>query len=298
MTVFDTFFPCGVSRRHALIGLVATAWPLASSLAAQRIALPDAPALALLSDARADIDPRGHLVSEKLDGVRAVWDGQRLRFRSGRPVVAPAWFTEALPPVALDGELWGGRGRFDGVSGTVRRAVPDDAGWRALRLRVFDLPGGAGDFASRCAQIGALAHESPSIAWSPVEQFRLPDRAALMTRLDTVVRAGGEGLVLHRADALWAPGRSGALLKLKPLHDAEAQVLAHERGQGRLAELMGSLRVRSTDGTEFRVGTGFSDAERREPPPIGSWITYTHRGLTPAGLPRFASYLRRRDAEL
>ncbi len=294
MTLFD--IPC--SRRHALAA-VAAAWPVARSNAKPRAdeAL-GAPSIALLSEARPDIDPRGHLVSEKLDGVRAIWDSGWLRFRSGRPVPAPAWFTEALPPVALDGELWGGRERFDLVSGTVRRVTPDDAGWRALRLMVFDLPGAPGDFATRAARIAALAAASRATVWAAVEQTQLPDRAALQQRLDSVVRGGGEGLVLHRADALWSPGRSSALWKLKPLQDAEAQVLAHEPGHGRLADLMGALRVRSASGIEFRIGTGFTDAERRDPPPVGSWISYTHRGMTPSGVPRFASYWRLHDAAL
>ncbi len=295
MTLLDTPFSRHLSRRSALLSL-ALAWPATHCLAARRDTA--APALALLIEAQPDIDPSGYLVSEKLDGVRAIWDGRQLRFRSGRPVSAPAWFTEALPSIVLDGELWGGRGRFDVVSGTVRRTTPDDAGWRALRLMVFDLPGAAGDFAARAARIANLVRGSSSSVIAPVEQTRVPDQAALQRRLDAVVRGGGEGLVLHRADALWAPGRSRGWLKLKPLHDAEAEVLAHEPGHGRLAHLMGALRVRATDGTEFRVGTGFTDAERRDPPPIGSWITYTHRGVTPAGVPRFASYRRPHDAAL
>ncbi|OYT99093.1 MAG: DNA ligase [Burkholderiales bacterium PBB1] len=288
--------PC--SRRRALAA-VALAWPATRGLARPRAhATAEAPRLALLSEARPDIDPRGHLVSEKLDGVRALWDGGQLRLRSGRVASAPDWFTAALPPVALDGELWGGRASFDAVSGTVRRATPDDAGWRALRLMVFDLPGAVGDFAARAARIAAMAAASRSAAWAAVEQLRIPDRAALQQRLEQVVRGGGEGLVLHRADASWSPGRSGALWKLKPLQDAEAQVLAHEPGRGRLAGAMGALRVRTAGGVEFRIGTGFTDAERRDPPPVGSWISYTHRGMTATGLPRFASYWRPHNAAL
>lgn len=294
MTLFD--IPC--TRRGALAAL-ATAWPASWLHAKPRSgATLAAPPVALLSEAHADIDPHGHLVSEKLDGVRAIWDGRQLRFRSGRTVSAPAWFTEALPPLALDGELWGGRERFDGVSGTVRRATPDDASWRALQLMVFDMPGASGDFATRAARLAALAAASRSTVWAAVEQASVPDRAALQRRLDSVVRGGGEGLVLHRADALWSPGRSGALWKLKPLHDAEAQVLAHEPGHGRLVNLMGALRVRTAGGLEFRIGTGFTDAERRDPPPVGSWISFTHRGVTPSGVPRFASYWRSHDAAL
>ncbi len=288
MTEFQTL----VTRRRALLAVaglwVAAPWAAARTPAAD----PGAPAIELLSPASADMDPAGYLVSEKFDGVRAIWDGRGLRFRSGRPIAAPAWFTEGWPDTALDGELWGGRRRFDVTSASARRSTPDDAQWRALRLMVFDLPGAAGSFAQRAQRIETLVRASASSALVAVDQQLMADRAALQQRLDSVVRGGGEGLVLHRADAPWAPGRSTAVLKLKPLHDAEAQVLACEAGRGRLAGLMGALRVRNVAGIEFRIGTGFTDEQRRHPPAVGSWITYTHRGHTPSGVPRFASYWR------
>lgn len=285
------------SRRRALVA-VASLWPAAvwagtSSPAAQS----NVPSIELLSAAPPDVDPGGYLVSEKFDGVRAVWDGHGLRFRSGRPISAPAWFTEGWPDTPLDGELWGGRGHFDVTSASVRRSVPDDAEWRALRLMVFDMPGVAGSFAHRAARVESLVRTSASSALVAVDQQAIKDRVALQQRLDSVVRGGGEGLVLHRADAPWAPGRSTAVLKLKPLHDAEALVLAHEPGRGRLAGLMGALRVRNASGTEFRIGSGFTDTERRNPPAVGSWISYTHHGHTPTGVPRFASYWRAAEVE-
>ena len=108
-------------RRDFFCACAALPWAVAAPARAA------APALLLARDAPADIDPAGWLVSEKLDGVRARWDGARLVLRSGLPVAAPAWFTRRLPPVALDGELWLGRGRFDALSGLVRRAAGEDA---------------------------------------------------------------------------------------------------------------------------------------------------------------------------
>ena len=287
-----------VTRRRAL-GAVAGLWPVAPWAAARTPAADaGAPAIELLSPASADMDPTGYLVSEKFDGVRAIWDGRGLRFRSGRPIAAPAWFTKGWPDAALDGELWGGRGRFDVTSASARRLVPDDTEWRGLRLMVFDLPGAAGSFAQRAARIEVLVRASASSALVTVDQQVVADRAALQQRLESVVGGGGEGLVLHRADAPWVAGRSTAVLKLKPLHDAEAQVLACEPGRGRLAGLMGALRVRNASGIEFRVGTGFTDKQRRHPPAVGSWISYTHRGHTPSGVPRFASYWRAAEVGL
>ena len=273
------------------------AW-LASTLTlacSKALALPrrDSAPLILATEAPTDLDPRGWLVSEKLDGARAWWDGSRLRFRSGLPVLAPAWFTAGLPTHPVDGELWLGRGRFEELSGIVRRATPVDTDWRLVKLMVFELPGAAGSFAQRAEQLQRMAARLPVDApWQVVQQFTVPSSTALKSRLEAVVRAGGEGLMLHRADAPYETGRSGALLKLKPVQDAEAVVVGHEPGQGRHAGRLGALRVRMEDGKEFLLGTGFTDAQRADPPFLGSVVTYTYQGTTAQGIPRFASFLR------
>lgn len=255
------------------------------------------PALMLARHWHIELDPGAYLVSEKLDGVRAFWDGRVLRFRSGRIIAAPDWFTAALPGTALDGELWLGRGRFDRLSGIVRRSAPVEAEWRELRYMVFDMPGRAGPFRERAASIVSLTG-AVGVPWlQAVEQFCVPDRAALQRRLRDIVRSGGEGLMLHRADAEWAPGRSDALRKLKPLPDEEARVIAHLPGKGRHAGRMGALLLEMPNGQRFALGTGFTDAQRDAPPPPGSVVTYRYRERTPAGLPRFASFMRVREAE-
>lgn len=253
------------------------------------------PSLLLAQEAASDIDPRGWLVSEKLDGVRAHWDGRALRFRSGLPIAAPAWFTQRLPAQPLDGELWLDRGRFEVLSGIVRRTQPDDAAWRQLRYMLFELPDGAGGFAQRAQRLTALARQT---GWPPlqaVEQQVIATREVLQQRLQQVLRAGGEGLMLHRADSAYHTGRSPALLKLKPLQDEEAQVVGYVTGRGRHAGRLGALRVRTAQGTQFLLGTGFSDAERETPPPLGAWVSYRYRGHTADGLPRFARFLRVRS---
>ena len=251
--------------------------------------------LLLAHDAPAGVDPAGYLVSEKYDGARAVWDGRRLRFRSGRPVAAPPWFTARLPATPLDGELWLGRGGFDALSAAVRRQLPRDDEWRQIRYMVFDAPAAAGPFAARARMLQSLADQLDWPQLQAVSQATVASRTELQRRLDAVVRAGGEGLMLHRADAARVSGRSPLLLKLKPLHDADALVVAHVPGRGKHTGRLGALHVRTAEGVEFLVGTGFSDAEREAPPPVGSWVTYTYRGTTAAGVPRFASYLRLRE---
>jgi DNA ligase-1 len=253
------------------------------------------PALVLAEVYRNGIDPAGYWISEKLDGVRAYWDGKQLFFRSGHPVPAPAWFTRGFPAQPLDGELWLGRSSFERLAGIVRKHTPVDAEWRQVRYMLFELPGAKGSFGERKDALRRLV-ERAAIPWlQAVEQFRVKDRAELTAKLREVVAAGGEGLMLHRADAPYVAGRVDDLLKLKPYLDLEARVIAHLPGHGRNAGRLGALLVEDEDGRRFRIGTGFSDAAREDPPPVGSLITYRYRGLTANGLPRFPSFLRRRD---
>lgn len=275
-----------------LAAIAAGAAPALAAARAPRGDASQAMPLLLARDWVPGDDPAGWLVSEKLDGVRALWDGQRLRFRSGRTIAAPAGFLARLPPVALDGELWLGRGRFDELSGRVRRQAADAHDWQDLRFMVFELPGAAGHFAERARQLQAITRGLGWPALQAVPQYPVADAAALAQRLADVVGTGGEGLMLHWAQAPVIDGRSAWLRKFKPLSDAEAVVVGHLPGQGALAGQLGALQVRDAQGRRFDIGTGFDAATRRQPPVIGQRITYTHRGLTGQGLPRFASYLR------
>jgi DNA ligase-1 len=187
------------------------------------------------------------------------------------------------------------RGQFEKLSGAVRKTTPQDEEWRQIKYLVFELPNAPGTFTERYEQIKRITAEANFAQLVAVEQFRLKDNAALKRKLADIVRAGGEGLMLHRADAVYVTGRNDALLKLKPLDDAEATVLGYVAGKGKHQGKMGALRVETVDGKHFQIGTGFTDAVRANPPAVGASVTYTYRGLTKNGLPRFASYLRVRE---
>ncbi len=283
----------GPSARRRFLCLGAAL--LFASAAATWAADKSAPPILLANVLGPDTDPADYLVSEKYDGVRAIWDGKILRFRSGREVPAPRWFLDKLPAQSLDGELWLARGRFEELSGFVRKAEPVDAEWRQIKYMIFEMPGAAGSFAERAQRIREVVAGANWPQLVAVEQFSVADRAKLKRKLDEVVRGGGEGLMLHLAEAPYTTGRSDVLLKLKPLLDTEAVVIEHLPGKGKYEGMMGALRVETPDGKRFVIGTGFSDAVRRNPPPVGTAITYTYRGLTNSGLPRFASYLRVRE---
>lgn len=239
----------------------------------------------------------GFWVSEKYDGVRGYWDGQRLLTRAGHPIAAPTWFTAGWPATPLDGELWAGRGQFAQAVATVRDKLPDDAAWRRLQYQVFDLPAHGAAFDQRIPALQAVVQQLQQPWVQAVAQAPASTAQALQDQLRATVRAGGEGLVLHRGSAHYAAGRSDDLRKLKPLDDAEGRVVGHVAGRGKYAGQLGALwlELPATAGEgarRFKLGTGLSDAQRRNPPPLGSWVSFHYRGETERGLPRFASFWR------
>lgn len=253
---------------------------------------PPKPPLLLAEVYLPGIDPKDYLMSEKLDGVRAYWDGKGFYFRSGRPIVAPPWFVEGFPKVPLDGELWGGRGRFEALSGWVRKNVPVDEDWRQIRYMVFEMPGVSGNFSIRVERMKDLVTKA-RVPWLQcAEQFAVADAQELRARLQGVIRLGGEGLMLHRRDAPYVSGRNAALFKLKAFLDAEATVVAHVPGKGRHQGRLGALWVEDDHGRRFKVGTGLTDAARDRPPALGTRITYRYQSVTKKGLPRFPVFVR------
>ncbi|MGH8175713.1 MAG: DNA ligase [Steroidobacter sp.] len=243
----------------------------------------------------ADVDLSDYWVSEKYDGIRAWWDGEKLLTRAGNVIHAPPWFTQGWPLTPLDGELWIGRGQFEAVSATVRDATPDDAAWRKVKFMVFDSPTHAGVFDDRLTALTALLSEAAIASLQPVKQFKVIDQPALEAKLAEIIAGGGEGLMLHRGASHYRGERNDDLLKLKPYDDAEARVIGHTPGKGKYSGMLGALLVERADGLRFKLGTGFSDEQRRHPPPIGAWVTFTHHGVTAKGVPRFARFLRVRE---
>ena len=79
---------------------------------------------------------------------------------------------------------------------------------------------------------------------------------------------------------------------MKRFEDSEAKVIGHLKGTGRCSFMMGAIQVREKDGTEFKIGSGFNDAQRRKPPKLGSMVTFKFQGRSKNGIPRFPIFLR------
>jgi len=229
-------------------------------------------------------------MSEKLDGVRAYWNGKQFLSRQGNIYHAPDWFIEGLPAVPLDGELWIGRKKFQRTVSIVRRQDKSDL-WKEVRFLVFDAPAAAGGFEERLAFLqDELARGTARFAQQHAHE-RCQNLESLRAELARVESLGGEGLMVRQPGSKYVAGRSTTLLKVKRFHDAEAVVVGHQAGAGRHKGRMGALLVRLPDGTDFAIGTGFSDRERQSPPAIGASVTFRYQELSDMGVPRFPSWI-------
>ena len=236
-------------------------------------------------------------VSEKYDGVRALWNGEHLISRGGNIFHAPSWFIENFPKQKLDGELWIDRQKFESVVSTVRDKTPDDTAWKKIKYMVFDAPESPLAFDERLKQLRHSFAQS-KVPWLRlVKQWKVKNHQELMRQLSDITKDGAEGLMLHRGSSLYKGKRSGDLLKVKPYQDAEAIVIGHIAGKGKYLNYLGALLVEMPSGIRFKLGTGLSDEERKNPPEVGETITYRYHGFTKNGIPRFASYLRIREVE-
>ena len=292
----------------ALISLALAGSPLVRADDAARALAPlqpiqaatSTPALMLANVYHPGIHLADYWVSEKYDGVRGYWDGEKLLTRGGERIQAPDWFIAGWPKVPLDGELWAGRGQFAKAVSTVRQQVPNDEAWRGMRFMVFDLPAQGGTFSERIPALNGVVSQIDKPWVQAVQQFKVATHTALQELLHKTVKGGGEGLMLHRGASLYKGLRSDDLLKVKTHDDSEARVVGHLPGKGKYEGMLGALLVEIPATPErpalrFKLGTGFTDAQRQNPPAIGARVTYRYRGLNDSGIPRFASFMRVRE---
>jgi DNA ligase-1 len=244
------------------------------------------------------VEVTGWLMSEKLDGVRGYWNGKQLLSKNGNAFFPPRAFVQGLPPFPVEGEIWGGRGSFEQTVSIVKKEKPHD-GWLKLKLAIFDVPDAPGGFTDRIAKAEGWFAAHPSVYAFVIQQIVINSPGMLEQHLAHVEELGGEGLIIRKPYALYASGRSTEILKVKKYQDAEAVVLAHLPGKGRNKGRLGSMVVEMDNGMKFKIGGGFSDAERDSPPPVGSVITFKYYGKYQSGIPKFPSFLRiRSDRDL
>lgn len=239
-------------------------------------------------------DVSGWLMSEKMDGVRAYWDGQKLISRGGVELAVPAWFTEGFPPFAVDGELWSKRGDFENIISIVKKKEPHD-GWKNIAFYAFDVPLENGGLIQRLVKLEYYLKLNQVDYLKVARQITCKDEEHLKSFLQEIEKGGGEGVVVRNPDTKYVAKRDPASLKIKSFQDAECEVLEHHKGEGKYKNSFGSLTCKNDEGVMFDIGSGFSEAERKTPPAIGAKITYKFQEITKGGKPRFPVYMRLKE---
>ena len=255
-----------------------------------------------------DQNVSGWLASEKLDGVRAYWDGENLLSRQGKKLNAPLSFTKNFPKFALDGELYAKELKFEEIQASVMDKLPDEKAWSRLKFHIFDVPEASGGLLDRLEVLAKFLKNEPNQNLIIIKQIKMRDNAQFLKFTENIIAKGGEGAVVREPNAPYERKRSKNALKFKKFKDAECEVIAVNKGNGKYEKFAGSITCKAfggkddkerasepKEGTIFKIGSGLSDENRQEPPKIGSIITYKFQNLTANGKPRFPIFLRVRE---
>ncbi|KAJ1305172.1 hypothetical protein OPQ81_000203 [Rhizoctonia solani] len=245
--------------------------------------------LAVKWDLATGCDPTGWWMSEKLDGVRVFYDGKKMWSRLGNPFTPPQEFLDRLPKdVTLDGELFGGRGKFQDTVSIVKTV--NSPHWKNITFQIFDIPSrGSEPFEERVAYLKKNFRNIPQV--HVVKQTMCKSKDHLLETLKDVEHEGGEGVMLRQPGSEYEGKRSSSLLKVKTFYDGEAEVVGYEPGKGKHKGVTGALKCVMASGKKFSVGSGLTDKQRRAPPKVGTIITYRFQELTRDGVPRFPTFV-------
>ena len=255
--------------------------------------------------------PNGWFLSEKFDGYRCIWDGEKFYSRAGNEFFVPEWFSAFMPPgVALDGELFLGRECFQ-KCGIFRRKTPDDAEWIKLdvKYQVFDSPTHPGGFEERVAFIKKLIEERckcdkkklgiPSGIKCPLvftKQIMVKNDSDVQKHFKTLTSKGAEGVMLRAPNSPYESKRTSLLLKVKLFFDDECKIIGYKPGTGKYSGMLGSFQCQMVKDPKIKFDISGMDDEIRKnykkTHPIGTIVTFTYMGKSTSGTPRHPNYLR------
>jgi DNA ligase len=257
----------------------------------------EAPKLFSLKVYHDDLNVTGWVMSEKLDGVRAYWNGKQLISRSGKVFNPPQSFTQGFPSFALDGEIWSRRGEFEHIVSIVNSKGSNE-GWAELSYNIFEVPHQKGGLLQRLNILEEYLHTDIADKLSILKQTKIKNAQQVKLFFDKVIAGGGEGIVLRDPDEPYYTGRTSSALKHKPFTDAECKITAVIEGKGKFSGQLGAVKC-DYKGKIIKIGSGFTSEQRKNSFDIGTVVSFKYYGLTHLGNPKYPVFLRvRSDADL
>ena len=259
-----------------------------------QVALATKPDLFLLKTYDDSKDVIGWVMSEKLDGIRGFWTGKELLTRGGMKLTPPKWFIKNYPPFAIDGELWTKRNDFENISSIIRSKNSKQR-WKSVSHNIFEVPSQSGGLLKRLSVLKEYLRENPNPYLKILPQTVINAKGQVADFLKEVSADKGEGVVVRNPNTLYQTGRLSSALKVKQYLDAECTVLEILPGKGKYQNMMGSVLCQTDSGKKLKIGSGFKDKDRANPPAIGSKITFKYYGFTKKGSFKYPVYLRVRQ---
>ncbi|MCP4970117.1 MAG: DNA ligase [Arcobacter sp.] len=231
------------------------------------------------------------VMSEKLDGIRAVWTGKELVSKKGNKIYAPKWFTVNFPNFKLDGELWTKRDDFENIQNIVMDKKPSIK-WNKITYNIFEVPNSKGDFFKRLEKAKIYFKKNDTRYVKIIDQIKIKDKNHLDNFLENIVLKKGEGVIIKDPFKSYHTGRSPHILKVKKVYDMEGSVIAINISKK--TNKLKSLTLKLKNGVVFNLGGGFSKKQRDKSFKKGDIVTFKYYGFTKYGKPKFASFLRLR----
>ena len=250
----------------------------------------EAPKLLLLKTYQHDTNLTGWIMSEKLDGVRAFWDGKRLISRSGRVFNPPQIFIQGFPPFALDGELWTKREDFEHIVSIVNSKDSQER-WLELTYNIFEVPNQDGDLFERLDVLKLYLREHPNKRLTIIPQTKVKKKSDMESFYKNIISLKGEGIVVRDPSLMYYVGRRSDALKHKPFMDAECRVVSVLEGKGKFSGQMGAVECEFNEKV-IKIGSGFTHKQREKGLRIGTIISFKYYGLTHLGNPKYPVFLR------
>lgn len=242
-----------------------------------------------------------YYLSEKLDGLRASWDGYSFVSRGGIKFPAPSNFKVNMPSSAeivrlggpLDGELYIDRGCFQKTSGIIRGEGND---WvrSGVRFHIFDMMSQGEVFSRRHQLLREYIPRFHGAPYTIVDQTDLAlwgiEWPELLNHIRYLSKEGAEGGMLALKNGIYQSGRNKNILKLKIPDYGWCKVIGYSDGKGKYAGEVGAYNVVGTKGQvkgeNFSIGSGLSDWQRTNPMAKGSLMPFRHWGTFNSGKPR------------
>ena len=241
-------------------------------------------------------DPRGWYISEKLGGIRCLWNGLEMWSKNGTQYNIPDYFVSRLPKSPLDGELYMERGTLSKCMMIVKKKSTDpdyEKEWNNMWFVVYDAPEAPGNFRQRLQALKEYFEKSDGL-YIRLHEYRICEgKADAQRELEQIQKEGREGIVLREGNSPYTKGRSKFVLERRSHFEARAEVIEHIKGKSKSgSEIVASLRVRTSDGKEFLINRGITDDIRQHPPAVGSEIIYKFSGELDSGKPKAPVFIK------